>query len=116
MKKVLGILAIMAAFTMQAQQQEAVYAKEGNKVNVTFYHDNGIIAQTGAYLNGKLDGEWVMYDIKGDKLAIGHYSNGVRQGKWFFWQQEGLKEVDYLNNQIAQVVKWNISEAIVLNK
>jgi len=116
MKIVLGILAVMATFTMHAQQRDAEYAKEGNKVKVTFFHDNGAVAQTGTYTNGKLDGEWVMYDAMGAKQAMGRYANGVRQGKWFFWQQEGLKEVDYLNNQIAQVVKWNSSEAVVINK
>lgn len=116
MKKVIGILAVMVAFSLQAQKQDAVYAKEGERVKVTIYHDNGVIAQTGTYLNGKLDGEWIMFDAKGEKQAMGQYANGIRQGKWFFWQQEGLKEVDYLNNQIAQVVKWNNSEAIVLNK
>jgi hypothetical protein len=50
------------------------------------------------------------------KIAMGHYADGKRNGKWFFWQQDGLKEVDFSNNQVAQVVKWNNSEAVVLNK
>lgn len=116
MKKVLGILAVMVTFMMQAQQPEPSFVKEGNKIKVTYFHENGLVAQTGTYLNGKLDGEWVMFDSNGSKLAMGQYTNGVRQGKWFFWQEAGLKEVDYLNNKIAQVVKWNNSEAIVVNK
>jgi len=57
-----------------------------------------------------------MYDGAGNKQAIGQYENGVKVGKWFFWDEEGLKEVDYRNNQIAQVVKWNNGEPVVLNK
>jgi antitoxin component YwqK of YwqJK toxin-antitoxin module len=116
MRKIIGIIAVMATFTINAQRQEPVYKIDGERVKVTLYHENGNIAQSGSYLNGKLDGEWIMFDTSGEKLAIGHYADGKRQGKWFFWQQDGLKEVDFTNNQVAQVVKWNNSEAVVLNK
>ena len=116
MKAMIGLLALMATFTMQAQITQPVFQKEGNTVKATYFHDNGAIAQVGAYVNGKLHGDWIMYDAQGNKQAIGQYDNGVKVGKWFFWDEEGLKEVDYRNNQIAQVVKWNNGESVVLNK
>lgn len=116
MKNLIGLLALMASFTMQAQKPQPVYENEGQSVKATFYHENGAVAQVGAFLNGKLHGDWVMYDAQGNKKAIGQYEHGVKVGKWFFWDQEGLKEVDYRNNQIAQVVKWNNGESVVLNK
>ncbi len=116
MKALIGLLALMATFAMQAQKGEPVFEKEGKVVKTTYFHDNGAIAQVGSYLNGKLHGDWIMYDNAGNKQAIGQYENGVKVGKWFFWDEAGLKEVDYRNNQIAQVVKWNNGEAVVLNK
>ncbi|MGB5402348.1 MAG: nicotinic acid mononucleotide adenyltransferase [Robiginitalea sp.] len=117
MKKymILAMLMCGALYTMQAQEVKPVYTQDGDMVKATFYHDNGQVAQAGQFLNGKLQGEWVMYDTSGKKIAIGQYANGVKTGKWFFWEGELLKEVDYSDNQIVAVVNWNNGESIVIN-
>lgn len=111
----LGMMICGAFFMMQAQEVEPLYVHNGDKVIATFYHNNGEIAQTGQFLNGKLQGEWVMFDTSGKKIAIGQYAAGVKTGKWFFWEGEILKEVDYSNNKIIGVVHWNNGEPVVLN-
>lgn len=117
MRKILSLLLlVVGAVYMQAQDVNPVYEKEGDMVKATYFHDNGTIAQLGFYQDGKLHGEWVMFDEAGKKVAIGQYKKGVKSGKWFFWKGDLLQEVDYSNNQIVSVVNWNNGEAVAINR
>lgn len=116
MRLLLSMLALMGVVSLQAQGDNPSFEREGNQVKATYFHENGQIAQEGFYMDGKLHGEWQMFDESGKKLALGQYVFGQKSGKWFFWNQEGLKEVDYLKNQVVNVTQWNNGEAIVLNK
>ncbi|WP_088340158.1 toxin-antitoxin system YwqK family antitoxin [Robiginitalea sediminis] len=116
MRVVFGFIALMIGFGLQAQTSEPVVEKEGKSVKATYFHENGEVAQVGYFLNGQLHGEWKMYDVQGRKIAMGQYVEGKKSGKWFFWSGEGLKEVDYNNNQIASVTQWNNGEAVAINR
>ncbi|RKR14596.1 hypothetical protein CLV91_0674 [Maribacter vaceletii] len=116
MKKAIFFLALIATVSIYAQDKSPSYEIEGEIVKATFYHDNGEVSQTGYFVDKELHGEWKMYNENGKKIAMGQYENGVKTGKWFFWKGEGLSEVDYSNNQIANVIQWNNAEAVVLNK
>ncbi len=85
-----------------------------NTIDVTYYHDNGKISQTGSYtLDGKLHGDWLSYDTNGNKMVVATYDNGKKTGKWFYWNKDTLKEVDYSNNAIANVTEWVSSSSLV---
>ncbi len=116
MKKAMLLLAIIFSATIYAQDVEPKYEKVGKMVQATFYHDNGQIAQTGFYMDGKLHGQWRMYNVEGKKTATGKYELGKRTGKWFFWEGEVLKEVDFTDNRITNVIQWNNAEAVAVNK
>ena len=116
MKKVMLLLIGIFTFSVTAQDIEPKFEKEGKLVKATYYHDNGEIAQTGFYLNGKLHGEWKMYDEAGKKIAMGRYDEGTRTGKWFFWEGEALQEVAYVENKIVNITKWKNAESVILNK
>lgn len=116
MKIIMTLLAFGMTLMISAQNANPMVEKDGDLLKATYFHDNGEIAQVGHFMDGKLHGEWIMYDNSGKKIAIGQYDLGEKTGKWFFWDEEGLKEVDYRDNQIASVVKWNNGESIVLNK
>ncbi|WP_298474645.1 nicotinic acid mononucleotide adenyltransferase [uncultured Maribacter sp.] len=116
MKRVILILALIASVGMYAQETNPTYEVEGEMVKATYYHENGKIAQTGFFVNEKLQGEWKMYNEEGRKIAMGQYNNGVKTGKWFFWKGEKLNEVDFDQNKIAHVIQWSNAEAVVLNK
>lgn len=78
-----------------------------NLIDVTYYHDNGVVSQTGAYtLDGKLQGEWLSFDTEGKKLVLANYDNGKKVGKWFYWNDKTLKEIDYTSNVIASITEW----------
>ena len=68
-----------------------------------------------AVTKGKLDGVWTSYDVNGNKIASGNYSNGTKTGKWFFWSGSSLNEVDYSNNNIANIKTWKQDATIANN-
>ncbi|NQZ43046.1 MAG: nicotinic acid mononucleotide adenyltransferase [Flavobacteriaceae bacterium] len=115
MKKAILVVAVMVSMFAQAQEIEPTFSKVGDMVKATYFHDNGQIAQTGYVLNGKLHGQWLMYDAVGTKIASGKYVEGKRSGKWFFWEGEVLKEVDFKDNRMVSVKNWNTSESVAIN-
>jgi antitoxin component YwqK of YwqJK toxin-antitoxin module len=83
--------------------------KTGEKKNGfwVYYYEDGTIQQKGTFnAKGKLHGTWTSYDINGEKLAVGNYLNGKKTGKWFFWTNNSLKEVDYIDSKISTVNEW----------
>lgn len=104
-KVVLFILGIfLASYGYCQHRVDQKLNEETNLIEATYYHDNGLISQKGTFnLDGKLHGEWVSYDNKGEKIAFGSYDNGLKIGKWYFWSGESVKEVEYNNNTIASI-------------
>ncbi len=106
MKKAVIFMAITFVTVLAYGQENKVqkFNKETNLIEVTDYHDNGIISQEGTFnLNGELHGEWISYDASGNKLSQGSYVNGRKSGKWIFWTNNTIKEVEYSNNEIASI-------------
>ncbi|RFN59513.1 toxin-antitoxin system YwqK family antitoxin [Marixanthomonas ophiurae] len=103
----LALVAIVAIGTAQEKNNKDKYVLtglDGNVVEATLYHDNGVVAQTGFYtLDNKLQGKWVSYDTNGNKTAIAEYDKGKKVGSWVFFQGETIKEVTYMNSKIAKV-------------
>ncbi|ALM08291.1 nicotinic acid mononucleotide adenyltransferase [Sediminicola sp. YIK13] len=116
MKINLILIAFLLAFASHAQAPDPTFVKDGDLIKGTYFHENGNIAQTGHFLEGKLHGEWIMYNEEGDKTALGSYVNGKKVGKWFFWKSEGLNEVDFKDSRIASVTQWNSAGTLVVNK
>ncbi|MEL4307203.1 toxin-antitoxin system YwqK family antitoxin [Joostella sp. CR20] len=115
MKKTVLIFAMLFSLVMVAQNVEnkPKLEKEGYLVKATYFHENGQIAQTGYYLEGKLHGEWKAYNEAGKKIAMAEYDKGEKTGKWFFWNNDTLKEVNYEDNSIAKVTTWNNANPVV---
>lgn len=106
MKKNMFILFACFISMVSLAQKERVLKlnNETNLIEVTYYHDNGAVSQTGAYtLDGKLQGEWLSFDAEGNKTVLANYDNGKKVGKWFYWTKETVKEVDYTTNVIANL-------------
>jgi antitoxin component YwqK of YwqJK toxin-antitoxin module len=117
MKKIILILFAFFISMVSFAQQERVLKlnKDTNLIEVTYYHDNGVVSQSGAYtLDGKLQGEWLSFDIEGNKLVSANYDNGKKVGKWFYWNDKTLKEVDYTNNAITSVNEWNNKTSVAI--
>ena len=117
MKTYFFTLVCMIAFTTNAQDVQTttpVTVKEGNLTKVSFYHENGQVAQEGYLKNNKLHGKWVKYADNGELLCIANYSRGKRKGTWLFWDNnKNLTEVEFKNNKILQQLTFT-SEARVV--
>lgn len=99
-----------------AQDKKPTVTTDGDLTHVVYYHNNGEIAQQGSFMNDLRTGEWSAFDITGKKIAKGFYAEGVKTGKWFFWTDDSLQEVDYSNNAVVAVTKWNNATQVVSNK
>lgn len=116
MKKAVFILVMVLSATIYPQDTiEPTLEKVGKMIKATYFYENGNMAQTGYMLKGKLHGQWFMYDVKGKKIASGKYVEGKKFGKWFFWEGDVLQEVDFVDNRIVNVKKWNQSEVVSIN-
>jgi len=115
MKLITIILALMFSIGTGAQENKPTFKKEGDLTKATYFHDNGEIAQTGYFMEGKLHGEWEMFDEVGKQIAKGNYEMGKRTGKWLFWEGEVLKEVDFQDNKIASIVESRKKAPVVIN-
>ncbi len=124
MKKI-ALLVVMAFAVNVAMAQDCkktclkkdTYVQNGDLIEATLYHDNGVVAQTGFYtLENKLQGEWISYDVDGNKTAVANYDNGNKVGTWKFYQGETIKEVSYEDSRIAEVKTWEVtSTKVVVN-
>ncbi|MCW5518965.1 nicotinic acid mononucleotide adenyltransferase [Aureitalea sp. L0-47] len=127
MKKVILLLVIVfAANTAIAQECQTTCKKTCKKnsyeladglIKATLYHENGEIAQTGYYTEeNKLQGEWISYDVNGNKTAIAQYDDGKKVGTWLFYQGELMKEVKYNDSRIAEVKTWKFEDSRLVSQ
>ncbi|WP_347923082.1 nicotinic acid mononucleotide adenyltransferase [Pontimicrobium sp. SW4] len=114
MKNTIFLLAfLICAVSFGQQKRDLKFNGNNNLIDVTYYHDNGVVSQTGAYtLDGKLQGEWLSFNAQGKKTVSANYDNGKKVGKWFYWNNETLKEVDYNENVIADVTIWENASSL----
>ncbi|HBF19976.1 MAG TPA: hypothetical protein DDW81_07740 [Cryomorphaceae bacterium] len=111
-----GCLIVVTA-AVSIAQQKPVYEKEGNKVRVTHFYDNGAVKETGTYAaNGNLDGNWVQYNEDGSVNTKAYYNNGMKEGKWFRWDNNGMVmyEIAYESNKLVNVQKWKLEQKNML--
>ncbi|MEQ9262520.1 MAG: nicotinic acid mononucleotide adenyltransferase [Owenweeksia sp.] len=111
-----GCLMIMTVALLTAQPKP-VYEKEGNKVRVTHFYEDGTVRETGTYAsNGKLHGDWFQYNEDGSVSYKAYYNNGKKEGKWFKWEDEGLTmyEIAYEDNKMKHVQKWKLEQKNML--
>lgn len=119
MKKLIAVmvLSLVTSLTYAQKEREVKLNKETNLVEATYFHDNGKVSQEGTFnLDGKLHGNWISFDEEGVKISEGSYSNGIKTGKWLFWNDGAVKEVEFSNNVIANVVDKENNPGITKNK
>ncbi len=101
------IIAIMlcVSITFAQEEKNVTYIENGDLTEATYYYDNGAIKQEGTFnAEGKLHGQWISYDINGDKTTVANYVNGKKTGTWQFWSKDGIvREVIYENSRIVSV-------------
>lgn len=112
-KSMLVMAALLIGSVVFAQEVKPSFEKQGDLIKGTFYYEDGSVRQEGTYKDGKLHGQWISFDQNGKKIALAKYEEGNKSGKWFFWNSDQLTEVDYDNNQIADVTSYKNTTSIV---
>ena len=84
--KYLICLFLFTTLALNAQENESrrEFVQEGESVKFTEYHVNGNISQTGYFLDGKNHGDWVSYDLHGNKISEGSFESGKKLTVGFF--------------------------------
>ena len=113
MRTMMIIAACLLGNVLFAQEANVEYQKKGDLTEGVFYYENGVISQEGTYKNGKLHGQWISYDRDGKKNNMAYYHKGKKVGKWIFWKEGKMIEVDYDNNEIQNIVTYNIESVLV---
>ena len=110
----LGLLIGSALYAQDLNDKQFVLSKD--VIKASFFHDNGKIAQAGAYnLDNKLHGKWVKYDKEGNVLAVAYYDAGQKVGTWSFYQGDIMKEVTYVDSRIAEVKTWKMEDSRIVS-
>lgn len=118
MKNILSLFAIVliTSIAFAQDKKQNTYFLDGDVIVATVYHDNGTVAQTGYYTKeNKLTGEWISYDLKGNKTAVAQYNNGEKVGTWYFFTGGDIKEVSYMDARISKVVTWKSDNTQVVS-
>jgi len=117
MKNLMILAVMMISMITFAQDIKPKFEKlEDGKIQATYFHEDGTIAQTGFFFNKMRHGEWISFNQKGEKTAQAEFNKGEKTGKWFIWNGDKLTEVDYKNNNIAAVNTWVNKNPVASNK
>ncbi len=57
--------------------------------HLTVFHDNGQVAESGGYVDGKKTGAWTYWDAVGRLELEGEYVDGLAEGLWRSWHDNG---------------------------
>tara|TARA_R100000935_G_C2831939_1_gene165607 strand:- start:570 stop:905 length:336 start_codon:yes stop_codon:yes gene_type:complete len=109
MKKIISLLLVVFISTVVVAQNKNEYVIHGNLIKTTIYNQDGSLAQTGYYTkDNKPTGQWISYDLQGNKTAVATYKDGEKVGTWFFYQDDVLQEVSFVASRIAKVTTLKI--------
>lgn len=111
-------LGLMSNLMLAQEEEQRDLVLNNGLIEATLYHDSGAVAQTGYYTkDGKLQGEWVSYDVNGKVTAQAYYYKGAKVGTWTFYQNDTMKKVSYTDSKIAKVETWEyVDTRVVSNK
>lgn len=105
----------------QSTDLKAKYHKvseDDSHIYVTYYYENGTIAEKGRFLNEQRDGEWISYDRQGNKRSKAVYVNGEKSGTWATWSMSGelISKMIYHKNQLQSITyKTNVEKTAYLD-
>jgi antitoxin component YwqK of YwqJK toxin-antitoxin module len=83
-------------------------------IYVTYYYDNGSIAETGRLKDKARDGVWISYDRFGNKLSKAVYTDKEKTGNWSVWSVNGelVLKMIYHKNALESVTNKTSLEKI----
>ena len=92
MKKVMIVCAVLfsvVAFAQEANnkhyengQVKVETYEVGDRLMLVKYFENGVVMESGSYVNGLEHGVWKTFNEDGVLLSEGNYEYGKKSGKW----------------------------------
>lgn len=114
--KFLVVALIFSSVSLFAQENKNSFIVNGDLIEATLYHDNGVISQTGFYnKEGNLHGEWISYNANGIKTAVAKYNNGDKVDTWFFFEKDKISEVTYANSKVSKIKTWESTKVDIVS-
>ena len=85
---------------------------------VTWFYDNGQVAEEGFYLGAKKTGTWTSFDEKGNKLAVMTWNQDRKDGNCYVMHKNGKVKyhVVYSNNKKVMTYEWDESGTLLGNQ
>ena len=74
-----------------------------NLVKATYFYEDGTIAQTGYFINGRPHGKWKLYNTEGKKIGKGKFQEGKKTGKWHYRGNQTLGELGIMDEKTAHL-------------
>lgn len=113
MKKMVLILALCftgwGAMAAGGNQKSKVEDLGRGMQKVTWFHENGQVAEEGFYQNDQKTGTWTTYDEFGHKTAIVHWNLDKKDGDCYVLYQNGKVKyhVVYSNSKKVKASEWD---------
>ena len=98
---------VLTTGSLCAQEQKIITKEDYNTFKVVYLNEDGNIMQQGFIKNNKLHGKWSSFNKTGIKIISGQYEKGKKVGRWIFRNNGKIKEVEYSDNTIVDVVNWD---------
>ena len=101
---------IQGAFASNGGNEKHIIQDMGKGLQkITWYHDNGTIAEQGFYLNGQKHGTWLTFNDNGAKVAEANYNNNLKDGSCFVLHNNGKVryEIIYSNNKKVKATEYD---------
>jgi antitoxin component YwqK of YwqJK toxin-antitoxin module len=101
MRTIILSLMLVATATLSAQTTREQYANgqvkeerwvEDGRLEFVKYHENGRVAERGAFLAGKPDGIWKQYTAEGRLVTRVRFVHGLRDGKCLLTNVDGSQQ------------------------
>lgn len=77
---------------------------------------HGPFISQASFVDGKLDGRWIIYDTKQRKICDWEFANGRRHGTSAWWYSNGkkMRQIAYVDGEINGLLQeWNRSGEVV---
>lgn len=127
MKNLILIVFLFASVSMMGQTKElrtffdngsvkSIYLyTSADNYQVTNYHTNGKIMETGQFVNGKMEGIWTSFNEQAVQIGEASYSDGLRTGDWKIFDASGALryKITYANNKIVTATNFDQAGKLV---
>ena len=98
---------------VDGNKSEEFFFKEGDKTGKLIkWYSNNIEKFECYYLDGKINGEYKLYNVNGQLISTGNYTNGLKNGKFSFYDDGKLVcDEYYKDDNSTGEVNWYYNES-----